>query len=70
MPIELWLTFVAASAVIPMNPGLTFLPVNNCSTTYGRRSAARTVSAVALGAASGMVASVRGFGAFVAKWPL
>ena len=49
MSIELWLAFVAASAVLLVIPGPTILTVISYSVSYGRRAKVPLVAAVALG---------------------
>ena len=49
MPLELWLAFVAASAVLLIIPGPTILTVISYSMSHGRRANVPLVAAVALG---------------------
>ena len=49
MPLELWLAFVAASAVMLVIPGPTILTVISYSVAHGRKANVPLVAAVALG---------------------
>ena len=49
MSIELWLAFVAASAVLLIIPGPTILTVISYSMAHGRRANVALVAAVAMG---------------------
>jgi len=66
MPIELWLAFVAASAVLLIIPGPTVLTVISYSMTHGRRANVPLVAAVALGDSTALLVSLLGLGALLA----
>lgn len=66
MSIELWLAFVAASAVLLAIPGPTVLLVISYAISHGRRVATATVAGVALGDFTAMTASMLGLGALLA----
>ena len=66
MPIELWLAFVAASAVMLVIPGPTILTVISYSMSHGRRANVPLVAAVALGDSTALVVSLLGLGALLA----
>ena len=66
MPIELWLAFVAASAVLLVLPGPTILTVISYSLAHGRRAQLPLVAAVALGDSTALVLSLLGLGALLA----
>ena len=66
MPIELWLAFVAASAILLVIPGPTILTVISYSLSHGRRANAALVAAVALGDSTALVLSLLGLGALLA----
>lgn len=66
MPIELWLAFVAASAVLLVIPGPTILTVIGYAITHGRRARIPVVAAVALGDSTALVVSLLGLGALLA----
>ena len=66
MSIELWLGFVAASAILLVLPGPTILTVISYSVTHGRRANAALVAAVALGDSTALVLSLVGLGALLA----
>ena len=66
MSIELWLAFVAASAILLVIPGPTILTVIGYSLTHGRRANAALVAAVALGDSTALVLSLLGLGALLA----
>ena len=66
MPIEHWLAFVAASAVLLIIPGPTILTVISYSMAHGRRANAPLVAAVALGDSTALVVSLLGLGALLA----
>ena len=66
MTIELWLAFVAASAVMLVIPGPTILTVISYSIAHGRRAQAPLVAAVALGDSTALALSVLGLGALLA----
>jgi len=67
VPIELWLAFVAASAVLLVLPGPTILTVISYSLAHGRRANVPLVAAVALGDSTALVLSLLGLGALLAK---
>src|SRR5262249_58838381 len=66
MPVEHWLAFALASAVLVAIPGPTVLLVISYALGHGRKSAAATVAGVALGDFTAMSASMLGLGAFLA----
>jgi threonine/homoserine/homoserine lactone efflux protein len=66
MSIELWLAFVAASAVLLVIPGPTILTVISYSVSHGRRANVPLVAAVALGDSTALVVSLLGLGALLA----
>jgi threonine/homoserine/homoserine lactone efflux protein len=66
MSIELWLAFVAASAILLVIPGPTILTVISYSLTHGRLANAALVAAVALGDSTALVLSLLGLGALLA----
>jgi threonine/homoserine/homoserine lactone efflux protein len=66
MSIELWLAFVAASAVLLVIPGPTILTVISYSVAQGRRANVPLVAAVALGDSTALVVSLLGLGALLA----
>lgn len=66
MPIENWLAFVAASAVMLAIPGPTMLLVISYALSHGLKVAAATVAGVALGDFTAMTASMLGLGALLA----
>jgi threonine/homoserine/homoserine lactone efflux protein len=66
MPIELWLAFVAASALLLIIPGPTILTVISYSVSHGRRANVALVAAVALGDSTALVVSLLGLGALLA----
>lgn len=66
MPIELWLAFVAASAVLLVLPGPTILTVISYSLAHGRRANVPLVAAVALGDSTALIFSLLGLGALLA----
>ncbi|HEX9859101.1 MAG TPA: LysE family translocator [Paracoccaceae bacterium] len=65
MPLDLWLTFVAASVVLLIIPGPTILLVLSYAITQGRRVALAMALGVALGDLLAMTASLLGLGALV-----
>ncbi len=65
MPLDLWLTFVAASTVLLMIPGPTILLVLSYALSQGRRVALASAAGVALGDLIAMSASLLGLGALV-----
>jgi len=66
LPIELWLAFVAASAILLIIPGPTILTVVSYSLSHGRRANVPLVAAVALGDSTALVLSLLGIGALLA----
>lgn len=66
MSLELWLAFVAASAVLLVIPGPTILTVISYSLAQGRRANAPLVAAVALGDSTALLVSLVGLGALLA----
>lgn len=66
MSIELWLAFLAASAVLLAIPGPTVLLVISYALSHGKRAATATVAGVALGDFTAMTASMLGLGALLA----
>jgi threonine/homoserine/homoserine lactone efflux protein len=65
MPLDLWLTFVAASAVLLLIPGPTILLVLSYALSQGRRVALASAAGVAMGDLIAMTASLLGLGALV-----
>lgn len=65
MTLELWLAFVAASAVLLLIPGPTVLLVLSYALSQGRRVAVASALGVALGDLTAMTASLLGLGALV-----
>ncbi|MCJ0763992.1 LysE family translocator [Variovorax terrae] len=66
MSIELWLAFVAASAVLLIIPGPTILTVISYSMAHGRRANIPLVAAVALGDSTALGVSLLGLGTLLA----
>lgn len=66
MSIQLWLAFVAASAVLLIIPGPTILTVISYSMAHGRKANVPLVAAVALGDSTALVLSLLGLGALLA----
>lgn len=66
MSIELWLAFVAASAVLLIIPGPTVLTVVSYSIAQGRRARLPVVAGVSLGDSTAVVMSLVGLGALLA----
>jgi threonine/homoserine/homoserine lactone efflux protein len=66
MSTELWLAFVAASAVMLIIPGPTILTVMSYSVAHGRKANVPLVAAVALGDSTALLASLLGLGALLA----
>lgn len=66
MPLDLWLTFVAASTALLLIPGPTVLLVLSYALSQGRRVAVASATGVALGDLIAMSASLAGLGALVA----
>jgi threonine/homoserine/homoserine lactone efflux protein len=67
VPIESWLAFVAASAVLLVIPGPTILTVISYAMAQGRRAKLPLVAAVALGDSTALVVSLLGLGALLAS---
>jgi threonine/homoserine/homoserine lactone efflux protein len=63
---DLWLAFVAASAVLLVIPGPTILTVISYSVAHGRRANLPLVAGVALGDCTALVLSLLGLGALLA----
>ena len=66
MSLEIWLAFVAASAVLLAIPGPTILLVISYALGHGRKTARATVAGVALGDLTAMTASMLGLGVLLA----
>src|SRR6059058_1368535 len=66
IPVESWLAFAAASAVLLVIPGPTILTVISYSVTHGRRAAIPLVTAVALGDSTALAFSLLGLGSVLA----
>jgi threonine/homoserine/homoserine lactone efflux protein len=67
MSLELWLAFVAASAVLLVIPGPTILTVISYSLAHGGRATVPLVAAVALGDSTALALSLLGLGAVLAS---
>ena len=67
MPFQLWLAFVATSAVLLVIPGPVILTVISYSMAHGRRANVPLVAAVALGDSTSLVFSLLGLGALLAR---
>lgn len=65
MPLDLWLTFAAASFVLLVIPGPTILLVISYALTQGRRVAVATAMGVALGDLIVVTTSMAGLGAIM-----
>ncbi|WP_050929551.1 LysE family translocator [Aestuariivita boseongensis] len=65
MPLDLWLTFVAASTALLLIPGPTVLLVLSYALSKGRSVAVASAAGVALGDLVAMTASLAGLGALV-----
>lgn len=65
MPLDLWLTFVAASIALLLIPGPTVLLVLSYALSKGRSVALASAAGVALGDLVAMTASLVGLGALV-----
>src|SRR5437773_4445496 len=65
MPIDHWLAFAAASAILVAIPGPTVLLVISYALAHGRKTATATVLGVGLGDFTSMTASMLGLGAFL-----
>jgi threonine/homoserine/homoserine lactone efflux protein len=66
MVLELWLAFVAASAILLLVPGPTVLLVISYALGEGRRSALSTVAGVTLGDLTSVTLAMAGLGALLA----
>ena len=66
MSLQLWLAFVAATAILLIIPGPTILTVISYSMAHGRRANVPLVAAVALGDSTALVLSLLGLGALLA----
>lgn len=66
MTLQLWLAFVAASAVLLVIPGPTILTVISYSVAHGRKANVPLVAAVALGDSTALVVSLLGLGGLLA----
>ncbi|BES73571.1 LysE family translocator [Marinobacter nanhaiticus D15-8W] len=66
MTLETWLAFVAASTILLVIPGPTILAVISYAVSHGARATLALVSAVALGDATAVFASMVGLGALMA----
>jgi len=66
MPLELWLAFVATSAVVLAIPGPTVLLVLSYSISHGRAAALPLVAGVALGDSVAITMSLVGLGTLLA----
>lgn len=67
MNLELWIAFVAATAVLHIMPGPTILTVVSYSISYGNRVKLPLVAAVALGDSTALAMSLLGLGTLLAK---
>ena len=65
MPVDLWLTFVAASTALLLIPGPTVLLVLSYALSKGRSVAVASAAGVALGDLTAMSLSLAGLGALV-----
>jgi threonine/homoserine/homoserine lactone efflux protein len=66
MSVEVWLAFVAASAILLIIPGPTILTVVSYSVAHGRRANVALVTAVALGDSTALALSLLGLGTLLA----
>ena len=66
MPIEPWLAFVLASAVLLVIPGPTILTVISYSVAHGQRANVALIAGVALGDCTALALSLLGLGALLA----
>ncbi len=66
MPLELWLAYVATSAVVLAIPGPTILLVLSYSVAHGRKSTLPVVAGVALGDSVAITLSLIGLGTLLA----
>jgi len=67
MNIELWFTFVAASAVLLLIPGPTILTVISYSMSHGYKAKIPLILAVALGDSTALALSLLGLGVLLAE---
>jgi threonine/homoserine/homoserine lactone efflux protein len=67
MPIETWLAFVAAAAVLLILPGPTILTVISYSVAHGGRARLPVVAGVSLGDSTALALSLLGLGALLAR---
>ncbi len=66
MPLDHWLAFVAAAAILLAIPGPTVLLIISYALGHGRKPAAAIAAGVALGDLTAMTASMLGLGAVLA----
>lgn len=66
MRVDLWVAFVAASAVLLVIPGPTILTVISYSVAHGARARLPLAAAVALGDSTALLLSLLGLGALLA----
>ena len=66
MSIEIWLAYVAATAILLVIPGPTILTVISYSMAHGKRANVPLVAAVALGDSTALVLSLLGLGTLLA----
>jgi threonine/homoserine/homoserine lactone efflux protein len=66
VPIEIWVSFVVASAALLVIPGPTILTVISYSMAHGRQANIVLVAAVALGDSTALAFSLLGLGAVLA----
>ncbi len=66
MPIELWATFLVATAILLIIPGPTILTVISYSVVHGNRAKLPLICAVALGDSTALALSLFGLGALLA----
>jgi len=66
MPLDLWIAFALASAILLAIPGPTVMLVVSYALRHGRRSAIATVPGVSLGDLTAMTVSLAGAGAVLA----
>lgn len=66
MPIEPWLAFVLASAILLVIPGPTILTVISYSVAHGQRANLPLIAGVALGDCTALALSLLGLGALLA----
>lgn len=67
MTVQLWLAFVAASAIMLIMPGPTILTVISYSVAHGKRATLPLIMAVALGDSTALLLSLAGLGAVLAS---